>query len=96
VDAFQRCDTLRSSGGQTENDTNAQKEKCLAELETVAKSDAPILVRRIGAFLGAEVTGVDLTRPLEPARIEALNAAVATHEVLVFPKGGAIRQFERQ
>jgi alpha-ketoglutarate-dependent taurine dioxygenase len=42
-------------------------------------------VRRLGVFLGAEVTGVDLARPLEPAVVEAIRRAHAEHGVLVFP-----------
>ena len=42
-------------------------------------------IRRLGVFLGAEVTGVDLARPLAPATVEALKQAHAEHGVLVFP-----------
>jgi taurine dioxygenase len=45
----------------------------------------PLNVRRLGVFLGAEVTGVDLARPLEPAVVEAIRLAHAEHGVLVFP-----------
>ena len=58
----------------------------MAKLETVAKTEALISVRRIGAFLGAEVTGVDLKQPLDAACVQAISAALATYEVLVFPK----------
>lgn len=44
-----------------------------------------LTIRRIGVFLGAEVTGLDLTRPLSAATIEALKLAHAEHGVLVFP-----------
>jgi len=61
----------------------------MAELATVArtesKTESPITLRRLGAFLGAEVTGVDLTGPLAPATVEAISLAHAAHEVLVFP-----------
>lgn len=43
-------------------------------------------IRRIGVFLGAEVTGVDLTRPLDQATVDALKLAHAEHGVLVFPR----------
>lgn len=43
-------------------------------------------VRRIGVFLGAEVTGVDLTRPLDKETVDALKIAHAEHGVLVFPR----------
>ncbi|MDX1376348.1 MAG: TauD/TfdA family dioxygenase [Burkholderiales bacterium] len=46
---------------------------------------AAIRVRRLGVFLGAEVSGVDLSRPLEPASVDAIRHAHAEHGVLVFP-----------
>ena len=46
---------------------------------------SPISVRRIAKFLGAEVTNVDLRRPLDPQTVEALRLAHAEHGVLVFP-----------
>ena len=46
---------------------------------------SPISVRRIAKFLGAEVTNVDLRRPLDPETVEALRLAHAEHGVLVFP-----------
>jgi alpha-ketoglutarate-dependent taurine dioxygenase len=58
----------------------------MAELATVARTDAPLKVRKVGAFLGAEVTGIDLTRPLDDATVKAVDAALAAHEVLVFPR----------
>jgi len=42
-------------------------------------------VRRIAPYLGAEVTGIDLTHPLNQATVAAIRAAHAEHEVLVFP-----------
>ena len=61
----------------------------MAEFATVARTqpetDTPITLRRLGAFLGAEVTGVDLTKPLAPDTVEAIRLAHAAHEVLVFP-----------
>ena len=42
-------------------------------------------IKRIGKYLGAEVTGLDFTHPLEPSVVEALKQAHAEHEVLVFP-----------
>jgi len=58
----------------------------MAELATVAQNDAPLKVRKVGAFLAAEVTGIDLTRPLDETTVKAVDAALATHEVLVFPR----------
>ncbi len=42
-------------------------------------------VRRLGVFLGAEVTGLDLTQPLDEATVEELKLAHAEYGVLVFP-----------
>ena len=44
-----------------------------------------ISVRRLGRFIGAEVTNVDLSQPLDPQTIEAIRLAHAEHGVLVFP-----------
>src|SRR5579875_2108468 len=53
----------------------------------LAPPDRPstLRIRRTGAFLSAEVTGLDLSRPLDAATIEAIASALAEHEVLVFP-----------
>jgi taurine dioxygenase len=42
-------------------------------------------IRRVGTFLGAEVTGVDLTAPLDTATLDAIKAAHSEHGVLIFP-----------
>ena len=42
-------------------------------------------LRRVGTFAGAEITGLDLTRPLEKQTVEALKLAHASYGVLVFP-----------
>lgn len=54
-------------------------------MQTDLQSAAALQVRRLGVFLGAEVTGIDLTRPLEEPTVEALKQAHAEHGVLVFP-----------
>lgn len=50
-----------------------------------AKSVTPFTLRRIGVFLGAEITGIDLTQQLDAATVDALKQAHAEHGVLVFP-----------
>ena len=47
--------------------------------------NAALSIRRLGVFLGAEVTGVDLAKPLDASTVEALKQAHAEHGVLVFP-----------
>ena len=44
-----------------------------------------ISVRKLGVFLGAEVTGVDLTQPLDPETQQEIRQAHAEHGVLAFP-----------
>jgi alpha-ketoglutarate-dependent taurine dioxygenase len=61
-------------------------EQTVGDLGKVGVSESvSIQVRRLGVFLGAEVTGVDLAKPLDPATVQAIAAAHAAHEVLVFP-----------
>jgi len=43
-----------------------------------------VRVAKIGAALGAEVAGVDLTRDLTDAEFQAIEAALVEHQVLVF------------
>jgi alpha-ketoglutarate-dependent taurine dioxygenase len=44
-----------------------------------------ISVRPVSPALGAEVTGVDLSKPVPPAAFKALEAAFLKYKVLVFP-----------
>jgi taurine dioxygenase len=52
------------------------------ELQPVATS---VQVKRVGAALGAEVTGVDLRRALTNEEMRVLNDALVEHQLLVFP-----------
>src|SRR5262245_60601320 len=62
------------------------REEMLAQITTVLRDAAsPITVRQLGAFLAAQVTGVDLKRPLDAPVIEAIKQALAELGVLVFP-----------
>jgi alpha-ketoglutarate-dependent taurine dioxygenase len=45
----------------------------------------PPTIRRLDAALGAEVTGIDLARSLDPETVRALHDAWMEHLVLVFP-----------
>ena len=40
---------------------------------------------RLAPLLAAKVTGVDLTRPLDPAQVSAIETGMDEHAVLVFP-----------
>ena len=48
-----------------------------------APSARRIRVSRIGVHLGAEIAGVDLSKPLSDRAFEALSAALVEHEVIV-------------
>jgi len=56
------------------------------QLRGLTPVDSALSIRRIGAFLGAEITGIDLTNQLDEATIAALTRAHAEHGVLVFPR----------
>jgi taurine dioxygenase len=43
-----------------------------------------IAAAKIAGALGAEISGVDLSRPLEPATVEAIRAALREHLVIFF------------
>jgi taurine dioxygenase len=49
-------------------------------------SSADFNLRRVGTFAGAEITNIDLTKPLTASTIDALKYAHATYGVLIFPK----------
>lgn len=51
---------------------------------TAARNDR-IEIARVGGALGAEVTGIDLSRDLEPDTVAVLRAAWLEHLVLFFP-----------
>ena len=42
-------------------------------------------IQKVGVFLGAEITEVDLTQPLDEATWRAISDAHAEHGILVFP-----------
>lgn len=46
---------------------------------------AAIEVEQLGAYLGAQVSGVDLTRPLDDAEFRIVHDALVEHEIVVFP-----------
>lgn len=46
---------------------------------------ASFQIKRVGVFLGAQITGLDLTQPLSQETVDALKLAHAEHGVLVFP-----------
>lgn len=48
------------------------------------QSSTQLQIKRLGVFLGAEITGIDLTRPLDSDSVEQLKRAHAEHGVLVF------------
>ena len=53
--------------------------------ETPKKQASAVQIKRVGIFLGAEITGIDLTQTQDGATVEVLQHAHAEHGVLVFP-----------
>ncbi len=68
--------------------------------QMAVQQSAGLQVRRKGPFLGAEITGVDLRRPVDPATVQAIREAHAAYQVLAFPgqdlTGEELRAFGRQ
>lgn len=52
----------------------------------LTQASTQLQIKRLGVFLGAEITGIDLTRPLDSDSVEQLKRAHAEHGVLVFPE----------
>ena len=46
--------------------------------------EAGVTVRKTGVHLGAEVSGVDLRKPLSDAQFKAVEAALVEHELIIF------------
>ena len=55
-------------------------------MDEIVSNQKTISVRKLGVFLGAEVTDVDLSKPLDDETIIAIAAAHAEHGVLAFPE----------
>ena len=51
----------------------------------VTAASSALEIRRVGVFLGARITGIDLRQTLHDTTVEALKLAHAQHGVLVFP-----------
>ena len=49
-------------------------------------SDVSLRVERLTPSLGARVTGVDVSRPLDQETVDALRNLLLTHKLLVFPQ----------
>jgi taurine dioxygenase len=56
----------------------------VVDSRAAAKADAKIKVTPLSPACGAEVSGVDLTKPLSMAEVEAIKQAWGEHLVLVF------------
>jgi taurine dioxygenase len=54
-------------------------------VNTLTELDTPIGVRPLTPTLGAEITGVDLSREVPPALFRAIYRAFLAHQVLLFP-----------
>jgi alpha-ketoglutarate-dependent 2,4-dichlorophenoxyacetate dioxygenase len=51
-------------------------------------------IRPVSPAIGAEVTGIDIRAPLQPAQVDGILSALAKHLVLIFP--GQIMSDEQQ
>jgi len=55
-----------------------------ADSKSSSENESPVRVKKLGANIGAEISGVDLTRKLDPADVKMIKDAFVEHEVLVF------------
>lgn len=49
----------------------------------LVSEQAGVVVKRVGAHLGAEVSGVDLRKPLSDAQFEAIDGALVENELII-------------
>jgi taurine dioxygenase len=73
----------------------------MAEIASLSpRALSSIRIEPVGVYLGGEVTGVDLTKPLEDATVETILTAHAEHGMLTFPdqnlSGDQLVAFGRQ
>ncbi len=54
-----------------------------AQTAAVLHSEAKIRVKPLGGFIGAEILGVDLRKPLGPQQFKAIHDAFVNYEVIV-------------
>jgi alpha-ketoglutarate-dependent sulfate ester dioxygenase len=52
--------------------------------ESAVDSRRGFALARVGAYLGARITGIDLSRPLDELTVQALRSALLEHKVLFF------------
>lgn len=45
---------------------------------------SPIYVEKVGAYLGAEISGVDLSKPVDDVTLQAITDALVEHEIVMF------------
>ena len=50
----------------------------------IVAQQAGITVTRVGAYLGAEITGIDLRKPMSDEQRDAIENALAENELLIF------------
>src|SRR5947208_12490909 len=50
----------------------------------IVSQNAGLTITRVGAYLGAEVTGIDLRKPLSDEQRAAIETALAENELLIF------------
>ena len=50
----------------------------------IVAQQAGITITRVGAYLGAEITGIDLRQPMSDEQRDAIENALAENELLIF------------
>src|SRR3954467_3305375 len=50
----------------------------------IVAQQAGITITRVGAYLGAEITGIDLRKPMSDEQRDAIENALADNELLIF------------
>ena len=50
----------------------------------IVAQQAGITITRVGAYLGAEITGIDLRKPMSDEQRDAIENALAENELLIF------------
>src|SRR3954465_8428772 len=50
----------------------------------IVSQQAGITITRVGAYLGAEITGIDLRRPMSDEQRDGIENALAENQLLIF------------
>jgi len=67
-----------------EEDRGVNKPFAFNQGRPLSVERAGVTVRKVGAHLGAEVSGIDLRRPLPDEQLQVVNDALVEHELIIF------------